>query len=342
MMKKILFLSINMGGYYDSIKDRLLENGYEVTFFDEATKIKKNKLKHSERIIRLLSKEFKMKFFKEKFTKIEKRIYSESLKKLDDEYDCIFDLGSRTELTCLELLRKKIKGKYILFIWDDIDYHYRSRNLMYKFDKTYTYSLTDANKYKLIFRPSFYNKEFLYNNEKKDIDVFYVGSIREAYRVKVIEKIDEILVGYNNSLNLSGKLKFKHILDKNRYQKYLLDKAIPMKELCNYYKRSKVLLDIAFKEQIGLGLRPIEAIGAKCKLITTNPNVKYSESLNCNNYKNVYYQIENMGHVIPSANDIYNKKHPSLGNPSNDIETDAVIIDYFNNIIKFNKKKNTL
>ncbi len=77
-MKKILFLSINMGGYYDSIKDRLLENGYEVTFFDEATKIKKNKLKHSERIIRLLSKEFKMKFFKEKFTKIEKRIYSES------------------------------------------------------------------------------------------------------------------------------------------------------------------------------------------------------------------------------------------------------------------------
>lgn len=78
------------------------------------------------------------------------------------------------------------------------------------------------------------------------------------------------------------------------------------------------------------------------KTLTTNPNVKYSESLNCNNYKNVYYQIENMGHVIPSTNDIYNKKHPSLGNPSNDIEADAVIIDYFNNIIKFNKKKNTL
>lgn len=70
-------------------------------------------------------------------------------------------------------------------------------------------------------------------------------------------------------------------------------------------------------------------------------SVKYSESLNCSGYKNIYYQIENMGHIIPNVAAPYIKKHPSLGNPSNAISSDKLIIEYFNNIIQFNKKKST-
>lgn len=75
------------------------------------------------------------------------------------------------------------------------------------------------------------------------------------------------------------------------------------------------------------------------KSLSENSSVKYSESLNCIGYKNVYYQIENMGHVIPNVAEPYNTKRPALGNPSKDIKTDEIIINYFNNIIQFNKNK---
>ena len=75
------------------------------------------------------------------------------------------------------------------------------------------------------------------------------------------------------------------------------------------------------------------------KALNDNHSVKYSEALNCTGYKNIYYQIENMGHVIPSVSEPYNNKRPALGNPSKDIKTDEIIINYFNNIIQFNKNK---
>lgn len=67
--------------------------------------------------------------------------------------------------------------------------------------------------------------------------------------------------------------------------------------------------------------------------------VKYSEALNCTGYKNVYYQVEGMGHVIPSVNTFYHNKPPSLGENSNLLQTDEIIIKYFNDVIKFNKTK---
>lgn len=64
--------------------------------------------------------------------------------------------------------------------------------------------------------------------------------------------------------------------------------SIPRKKLIDYYRRSKVILDVSHPEQSGMSMRLIEAYGMNKKVITSNkniyldPNVCEIQALDCN------------------------------------------------------------
>ncbi len=298
---KILLLMYKMQDYAIELKNNLEKLGYEVHWFGEVGKIPKSKLNHGEKIIRLLSEEVRLSYFKKKYKSIERKYYSEKLNSYCNEYDYILDVGSNCSITFVEILKEKIKGKRIQFIWDDLRYNKRSGELVKYFDGNYSYSLEDSKEYNLKYRPNFYLNSFRYNDEKKEFDMLYLGHMRERNRTIIVERLYDLFnQDYKVFFKIIGKFKIKHlhrIKSKKIYDKLFLDKSFNVYELSEMYKKSKVLYDVTIKTQIGLGLRPIEAIGSNCKLITTNENIKKYDFYNSNNIFVLKKDFSNVGEI---------------------------------------------
>lgn len=275
----------SMQGYANEIVKEL-EKKYDVEYLSNACRIEKKKLSFYEKVIKSFAKDLKIKYFIRKYEKIEKCKFREAIGKLNNDYDYLIDFAAGSNPLFMDLfIQKNPKTKKILFIWDDLEYHKESKKLMEYFDKIYTYNQRDAKKYNINYRPSFFLDIFKYNDEKKDIDVFYVATMREEKRAELASLIDKN-IGKNNYIKLIHKLRYKDFIFKRKYLKfknYYTERNMDVYELANYYKKSKILLDISFTGQLGLGLRPIEAIASKCKLITTNKDIKNYDFYNKNN-----------------------------------------------------------
>lgn len=285
--KKILFLMNSMQGYAEQVIDGLKRRGFEVDWYENSSKIPKSDMTFLQRCIRSLAEDFKVKKFIKLFFEIEKKYYSDKIKKFNEKYDFIIDIGSKSSPNFIKILQEKIKAEKILFVWDDLNYDDRSKELISCFDKVYSYCPEDANRYNLIYRPSFYCDCFKNENtENKDLDIFYIGHMREKDRTRIVEKISKYTEEYKTYIKLVGKFKLRYLdrfLSYKVYKKFFIKKSFDIVKLSEYFKKSKIILDITIKSQVGLGLRPIEAIGAKCKLITTNKNIKNYDFYNENN-----------------------------------------------------------
>lgn len=287
MQKKILFLMNNMEGYSFEIVKEMEQLGYAVTHLSDACRVQKNNLSFKEKIIKSLAKDFKLKFFQEKYKVIERMKFHDKINKLERNYDYIIDFAAGSNPIFMnEIFIKYSKSTKVLFIWDDLDYHEESKELISYFDRVYTYNKDDARKYNLIYRPSFFLNIFDYKEEIKEIDIFYFATMRETKRGMYVSTIDEFSLSTNNYIKLVHKLKFKDYLFRRNYlkfKKYYVKNTLGVYELAKLYKKSKVLLDISFTGQLGLGLRPIEAMASKCKLITTNRDILNYDFYNKNN-----------------------------------------------------------
>lgn len=291
--RKILFLMNSMQGYANEIVKELEQKKYEVVYMSDACRINKKNLSFKEKIIKSLAKDFKIEYFSKLYTAIERKKFSEIIEKLNKDFDYLIDFAAGSNPVFMEFfINKNPKTHKILFIWDDLDYHQESKKLLKYFDKTYTYNKNDAIKYNLIYRPSFYLDIFRYSNEKKDINIFYVATMRETKRAEFVSLIDKTSENNNNYIKLIHKLKTKdYVLNRSflKYKEYYSSKILDVYQLAEYYKKSKVLLDISFTGQTGLGLRPIESLASKCKLITTNFDIKNYDFYNENNIFVVTY-----------------------------------------------------
>lgn len=286
MAKKILFLMNSMQGYEKEIIKGFQRKGFDVDWYRNSSKIPKQNLTFLDRIIRSIAEDFYISSFKKILYRIEERFYLKDTEDLKAEYDYILDIGSKSSPNFMKILNSKSKGKKILYIWDDLRYDKRSELLISIFDEVYSYSPQDSQKYRLKYRPNFFVDIFNYMGEEKNNDIFYIGNMREKERTIIIKKIDESFPNLNKYIKLCGKFKIRYIdrfLSFSTYKKYFIQKQFNVLELGEAYKNSKILLDITLKTQVGLGLRPIESIGSKCKLITTNENIKKYDFYNENN-----------------------------------------------------------
>lgn len=287
----------SMQGYEKEVQKEIEKKGYKVELYENSSKIPKNDASFFIRILRSLAEDFNFEKFKKMLFNAERQYYFREFKKIDTNYDYILDIGAKSSPNFMKILREKVKGKSILFIWDDLRYDKRSEELIKEFDKTYSYCLEDSEKYKLKYRPSFYLNIFKYENEKKNIDVFYLGNMREKERTVIIKAIDESLPNLNKFIKLCGTFKLKYLtryISYEVYKKYFIKNPLNIYELSSKYKESKVIMDITLKTQIGLGLRPLESIASKSKLITTNPNIKKYDFYNENNVFVLHKDLSNV------------------------------------------------
>ena len=285
-MKKILFLSISRNGYTEEIIKEMEKKGYKVDYYTKSTKINKKELSKKERIFRTLYRDYNFSFLKNTINSIERTIYKKYIKELDKDYDFIFDLGAVSNPIFIEELKNINQTKKILFIWDDLKYHQETLDLLDKFDEVFTYNPQDAKEYNLKYRPSFYIDKFLLKDEIKDLDLYYVGSLRDYERTLMVKKINETLKDYIIDTRICCKNYFKYISrigSYSNYKNFYRNNLATLDELLEKYKRSKVLLDISYKGQNGVGLRPIEAIATKSKVISTNEDIKKYDFYDENN-----------------------------------------------------------
>jgi len=292
MKKKILLITTPLNGYEIELINALKRKRIDVDFFSEGSKIDKKELSLFQRIFRGLNKNS---FY---IKNIEKEIYKKFISKLEGDYSYIFDFGGKAKVEALKILKEKYKCPFIIYMWDDLKYAKTIWETMDYFDERYIFNTEETEKYRFKYRPNFYVNEYLYNNEEKIIDIFYKGNLRDKQRTYILEKIEEKLKSYKLEISLYAKGSYiknrKRVHSKEYFQKRCDSKFIYLNDLAKLYKKSKVLLDIAYKNQSGLGLRPLEAIASNCKLITTNENIKKYEFYNENN---IFYLKEDLSNI---------------------------------------------
>lgn len=283
---KILILSVSRNGYTEEMIAEMKEKGYKVDYSSLATKINKKELSSKDRVCRTLYKDYKFRFLKNIVEKNERKIYKNYIFEMEKDYDYIIDLGGISNPVFIEEYKRECKGKFILFIWDDLKYHKETFKLIPLFDKIFSYNEEEAKKYNFQYRPSFYLDIFKGKVEDKEIDLYYVGSMRDYERTLLVKKINEELKKFSLDTRICCKSYWKYI-DRigsySNYKKYYRKHLATLQELVDKYKKSKVLLDIAYKDQKGIGLRPIEAIASKSKVITTNNDIRNYDFYNENN-----------------------------------------------------------
>lgn len=255
--KKILFACDRiLDNYVDEMRKGFENQGYDVTFIDKNGLIldRKNKLKI--KIIKYLNLEKILKKSMNNYYKNNIKIYK--------NYDAVLSIGGG-ELSNLliETVKKYSPNiKFVKFIWDTADLKY-IQNIKKIYDKIYTFEKSDAEKYKINFRTSFFIDNEFVLWDKKNIDCYYLGAIRDNKRYNYVNKLYE----YCKKNNLKSKL---ILYIKNKYRKLehknkniLTNKKLEYRDNIDFIKKSKVVLELNYSNQKGLTLRTLETIGGE-------------------------------------------------------------------------------
>lgn len=117
----------------------------------------------------------------------------------------------------------------------------------------YTFNKLDADDNQLKFLKQFYRFDHQYLNENNTIfDCYFLGF--EKGRKKELSDLSEKLFQYKNHFIVINKI----------------ENVISYKENLEHVKKSSCIIEIVQKNQIGLSLRPFEAIAFRKKLLTNN------------------------------------------------------------------------
>lgn len=312
--KKILFFYTPFFSYEKEIIKELKEKGAEVWAFNE---------RPSDnvflRILIRLNKKL-----------IEKYIIDYYLKVLNSvagiQFDYVFVLKAESFTPKVASLVKSRcpNSIFIRYFWDSVQNYKGVDKASQYFDQIFTFDSNDSIKYGYTFLPLFYTKTYenIANiNVCQKYDLMFAGTIHsDRYTfVSVITTQIQQQGGtcfswfFLPSKILYYKMKFQ---DKKMRSAKMSDFSfVPMSraELMDYYSKSRIQIDIQHPKQTGLTMRTIEALGAKKKLITTNPHVKEYDFYNPSNIlivdrENPVIPIDFlMGQWEEVPNDIYTK-----------------------------------
>ena len=131
-----------------------------------------------------------------------------------------------------------------------------------------TFDKTDARKFKLSYHTPFIRLPFDSTPVEEDIDFYFCGLAKD--REQTLMQLKETLekANYKCLFIIPGVT-----------QKY----GISYDENLQFVKRSKCVIDIYQKEQIGLTRRPLEALFYNKKLLTNNPDIINYDFYNSHN-----------------------------------------------------------
>lgn len=289
--KNIIFFSVQTFNLEKEIIGKLQEFGANVDFYDE----RPSNSNFTKGIIRL-----KRSVYQHRIDNYYQKILSDISNK---KYDFLFvNRGEVIPEFFLEKFREKHKDcVFIFYTWDSFTNHNHPTNILKYFDKKFTFDPDDAAKYGIKLRPLFYLDIYKHVKVHSNIrnDLLFLGTAHSD-RYKISNEIEK-WCDTNNLRSfcyyyMHGKLVYfyKKIFDKSFKEfkyKRLNFKSLTSNQILDLYCKTNVILDINHPAQKGLTMRTFEAIGAKKKIITTNPEIK----------KYVFYNPKNI-YVIDRNN----------------------------------------
>lgn len=280
--KSVVFICVKSFNFEGFIVNRLLEMGADVRYFDERT----SNTWFEKAIIR---------FKKEWVSKRIKRYYNAILEQLKDfNPDYLFVIRGEVvpPFFLVEFKRSWPQSRSIFYHADSFLNNPNPRELLKYFDKAATFDPIDSNKYNLIHLPLFFddyylNQDIPFNVRKYDIS--FIGTLHSDRAIFVEKVLD----------NFPGKKKFVfyyshgllgliyHIIKTKQVSLTAL-RNVHFKPLSTdktrlVFLNSKVVIDVEHPNQTGLTSRTIEALGAGCKVITTNSAVNEADFYHPNN-----------------------------------------------------------
>lgn len=204
-----------------------------------------------------------------------------SWKKKLSEYD-VFILPSRKSAKyAVKYIKKKTNKRVIVWYWNIVTKEEINPRYCKKYNvEAWTFDKNDAKKYNMNYNDAYYFKNINKTDEDKayNKDVFYIGTEKED-RVNVLKQLknefDNQKITYDINVVRNPHYKGKDNIKYAKKMKY--------EEVLKKIESSKAILDITNNNQVGLTLRPLEALFFKKKLITNNNSIINYEFYNKNN-----------------------------------------------------------
>ena len=276
---KICVISFDFWGYDAHIVETLKEKGIEANHIKIGAVSYEN---FGERLTNFFSKVFLGKNLK--YQKRQKFVI-EQLYKLGHQ-DQILVLNADTfDHSTLEYM-KKSTNRFITFLYDNLD-RFPVQDKLHFFDKIYSFDDKDIEKHGFE-RLTNYNYLPFLSQEKQNPseDALYITSY-DKKRIKQLEilsqKFEELRLKFD--LYVIGKKSWKNKLMKpfSKNKIVFTRKRINHENLPEFYKRTKVILDLMRENQYGLSFRVFEAMALEKKIITDNEKIKNYDFYNPNN-----------------------------------------------------------
>lgn len=281
--KRILFFGLETMGYEKKILAKMRELGAEVDY-------------HSERPV---SGQFGKAIVKMAPSMLDKKTeaYYHGIfeQHKNTKYDIVFIMkcDTPTKRVLKELRRYFPDAELRLHMWDSL---VNIPNIIEKlelFDRITSFDKKDCEKHpEFGFRPLFYIDSFAEKSREPIVyDVSFCGTIHSD-RYTVLENIrhqcEEHGMKFYGYYYMQSKLAYYYLkLRDKRFRNVPMNalkfQTIGSEEVNRIFSASKAIVDIQHPSQSGLTMRTIETLGAKKKLITTNPDIKNYDLYNENN-----------------------------------------------------------
>nr|BBG56749.1 hypothetical protein [Erysipelothrix rhusiopathiae] len=283
-MKKIVVIAPKFFGIHDSIVNAFEAKGYQTYFYDE----RMNSTKLNKIILRKFPGLVQKKI---------KRYYDQILEEIKViEPDGLFVI--KCENIPVDFI-KSVKTELpettrIHYMFDPVDNCKNILNKMEHFDYKLTFDKKDSIRYGWEFRPLFFPESL--SKIVKDKNYLnlacFVGTLHTD-RSMVIENItNELAEKSSGSILIYYYIPLKSMFFLGKYVKKIYrnlkfkdvtTKPMSQNETNYQLVNSKHIIDVHHVKQTGLTLRTIESIGARSKLITTNPSIRDYDFYNENN-----------------------------------------------------------
>lgn len=189
----------------------------------------------------------------------------------------VIDLNHHNEI-------KKHTKRYIAYLYDSVDRNPIDHLLYGVFDAIYSFDKNDITTYGFLPLSNYIYLPKTKIEKPTKYDVVYVGSFDD--RVSKLIEIALFLKENNIKFKFLVVGKNKRLRSLKNEQSSLIDfreNSLSQTEVIEYYKDSKIIIDLIRDNQTGLSFRFFEALALDKKIITNNERVKDYDFFNPQN-----------------------------------------------------------
>ncbi len=274
--RSVLFISPAFFGYEISIKEAIIENGYNVDYFDERTS-NNSFLKAIFRVKKNLLNGLINNYYKGIYNQIKNKRY---------DFFLLIKGEVVPEWFIIDFKALNPKAKLVYYTYDSFNNNNANSIYILKyFDSCFSFDFEDVkNNSRLKLKHLFYSKEYAVESNdftNKQFTISFVGTLH-SNRYNTIKRLfsnfDNTYIFYY----LPAKWLF--IWDKISKKTYRNIKwseisfnKLTKIQVAEIFRASKSILDIQRFGQTGLTMRTFEVLASGAILITTNPYIKMAD-----------------------------------------------------------------